>query len=75
MHVQGKRTFLARPFWRDYVLGYVLIATGFLLTAPAAPAPFWLGGVLLGWGVATMALAIGWSLWATARGLWAGSKV
>src|SRR5579862_4014811 len=32
MQLQGPRTrFVARPFWRDYVIAYVLIGTGFTM--------------------------------------------
>src|SRR5215207_5797200 len=37
MQLQGPRTFLGRPFWRDYVVAYVLIGLGFMLSSPVAP--------------------------------------
>ena len=42
MQIQGPRTFLARPFWRDYVVAYVSIGFGFLMIDIAAsqPRPF-----------------------------------
>ena len=50
MRIQGPRTFLARPFWRDYVLSYVLIGFGFTLTSPSFPMLLRAVGALLGIG-------------------------
>jgi hypothetical protein len=33
-----RRPFLARPFWRDWVLAYVFIAVGFTVSSPVFPA-------------------------------------
>jgi hypothetical protein len=63
------RTFLARPFWRDYVLAYLLIGVGFMITSPAFPrASRVVGAVLLAIGAAIFACAMGWSFWSTLRG-------
>ena len=62
MRIQGPRTFLARPFWRDYVLSYVLIAVGFTITSPAMPMLIRIVGALLGiGGVVILICALGYS--------------
>jgi hypothetical protein len=62
MHHKAPRPFLARPFWRDYVLGGVLIGLGFALSAPHGPlegAPGHCLGVI---GVIIFLCACGWSI-------------
>ena len=62
MRIQGPRTFLARPFWRDYVLSYVLIGFGFTLTSPSFPMLLRAVGALLGiGGVVVLICALGYS--------------
>lgn len=67
MQLQGRRTFLARPLWRDYVLACMLIGLGFMLTSPAAPVHRAVGVVILACGVAILVCAVGWSLGSTWR--------
>lgn len=67
MQLQGRRTFLARPFWRDYVIAYVLIGLGWMLTSPVAPVHPAIGIVILAWGAATFLCAVGWSIRSTWR--------
>lgn len=35
--VEPRRRFLARPFWRDYVLAFILLGMGILMVDVAAP--------------------------------------
>ena len=74
MQLQGLRNrFLARPFWRDYVVAYVLIGIGFTMVGVGAsqresserlfvliPA-----FVLFGLGFLVFFCAVGWSLWSS----------
>jgi hypothetical protein len=60
---QSSRGFLIRPFWRDWVLSYVLIGLGFMLTAPQAPVHRWVGVLLLALGTAIFLAAVGHALW------------
>jgi len=62
MQLQGRRTFLARPFWRDYVVACVLIGLGWMLTSPSAPVHRAVGTAILAWGVVTFLCAVGWSI-------------
>ena len=67
MPPQRPRTFLARPFWRDYVVAYVLIGLGFMLTSHFAPVHRAVGVVILACGAVIFACAVGWSLLSTWR--------
>lgn len=67
------RPFLARPFWRDYVMAFLLIALGFLLSDPGlAGQGRWvvLGPALASFaeGIAIFLVAVGWSVWMALRG-------
>jgi hypothetical protein len=62
MQLQGPRTFFARPFWRDYVVAYLLIGLGFMLSSPVAPVHRAVGVVILAGGALILVCAIGWSL-------------
>jgi hypothetical protein len=76
MRLHGPRKrFLARPFWRDYVVAYVLIGVGFTMVDVGAsqressdrlfvliPA-----FTLLAFGSVVFFCAVGWSLWSTWR--------
>jgi hypothetical protein len=63
MQLQGSRkSFLARPFWRDYVLACVLIGLGFMLTSPAAPVHRGVGIAILACGAVIFLCAVGWSV-------------
>ena len=69
MQLQGpRRTFLARPFWRDYVLAYVLIGLGFMLTSPVAPVHRAVGVAILASGAVIFLCAVGWSVYAMCTG-------
>ena len=71
MKLQGPRTFLARPFWRDYIVAYLLIGVGFILTSPAAPVHRSVGVVILACGGVVLLSAVGWSfasMWRSRRG-------
>lgn len=76
MKIEGPRNrFLARPFWRDYVLAYVLIGTGLTLVDIGASQQESLKRLvvlipaytLFGLGFVVFSCAIGWSLWSTRR--------
>ncbi len=69
MQHEERRSFLARPFWRDYVLSYVLIGIGFTMVAIGAPqrgADRWFVLVpafaVFGLGFMVFFCAVGWSL-------------
>ncbi len=62
MHLQGPRTFLARPFWRDYVVAYVLIGLGFMLSGPTSPVHPTVGVAMFTCGAVVFVCAVGWSL-------------
>jgi hypothetical protein len=73
MQLQGPRTFLARPFWRDYVVAFLLIGMGAVLgdlglshRPPRSPmlVP---ACVLLFAGFAVFSCAVVWSLCWTCR--------
>lgn len=69
MQLQGPRNhFLARPFWRDYVLAYVLIGLGFMLSSPNAAVHQGVGIAILACGALIFLCAVGWSLYATCTG-------
>src|SRR3954451_4381078 len=73
MQLQGpRRTFLARPFWRDYVLAYVLVGLGFVLTSPVAPVHRGVGVAIVVCGAVVFLCAVGSSIHSTWR---AGSRV
>ena len=66
---KSRRPFLARPFWRDYVVGAVLIGVGFMVNDYAAITRGSGGWVLriaaltlMGTGTVFLLCAIGWSL-------------
>ena len=76
MQLQGPRNrFLARPFWRDYVVSYVLIGVGFTMVdvgasqREASERLFVLipAFTLCGLGFVVFFCAVGWSLWSTWR--------
>jgi hypothetical protein len=68
MQLQGpRRSFLARPFWRDYVLAYVLIGLGFMLSSPVAPVHHVVGLAILACGAVIFICAVGWSVASTWR--------
>ena len=73
MKLHGPRTFLARPFWRDYVVAHALIGLGFLLSSPHAPVHPAIGIAILACGAAIFLGAVGWSLLATWRS-WRSSR-
>ncbi len=66
---KAPKPFLARPFWRDYLLAYVLIGAGCLLLdsgdtrrPPGDLRPLIPGGVVFCCGMAIFLCAFGWSL-------------
>lgn len=76
MQLQGPRKrFLARPFWRDYVVAYVLIGVGFTMVDIGAsqrePSQRLLVLIpaltLCALGLLVFFCAVGWSLWSTWR--------
>ena len=76
MQLQGPRNrFLARPFWRDYVVAYVLIGVGFTMVgigasqreSPGRLVVLIPAVMLFGLGFLVFFCAIGWSLWSTYR--------
>lgn len=67
MRMQGRRTFLARQFWRDYVVAWVLIGMGFILSGPGAPVPRWVGVLMIVCGGVIFCCAVGWSIRAAWR--------
>lgn len=76
MDFQGPRNrFLARPFWRDYVVACVLIGSGFTTAGIGAPnrdpvtrrIVIGVGALLLGAGAAIFVCAVTWSLVSTLR--------
>ena len=71
MQIEGPRTFLARPFWRDYVVAYVLIGLGFMLSSPVAPVYRAVGLVILTCGAVIFLCAVGWSV----RSRWRAKKL
>ena len=62
---RSRKTFLARPFWRDYVLAYVLIGTGFVIGDIAAPSPHDLRRTIL-LGIAGTLLSAGLAIFLAA---------
>ena len=64
---RGSRGFLLRPFWRDWVLSYVLIGVGFILSSPDAPLHRFVGFALMACGAAIFVAATGHGLWWVAR--------
>ena len=82
MQIEGPRDrFLARPFWRDYVVACVLTGVGFMLIDIGAPyrdrterllvlAP---AISLFGCGLLVFCCAVGWSLRAACRS-WKGRR-
>jgi PhnB protein len=62
MQIQGPHTFLGRPFWRDYVVAYLLIGLGYMFSGPTAPVHPAVGVVMLACGAMIFICAIGWSL-------------
>lgn len=69
-HRSPNRPFLARPFWRDYVLSSVLIGLGFMLTSPTLLAvPRVIGSILLVGGSIIFLCAISYSVLSTAAEL------
>lgn len=60
--VQGPRTFLSRPFWRDYIVGASLIGLGFMISSPNMPIHPAIGLTMGALGVIVFVLAIVWSL-------------
>ncbi len=76
MQIQGPRNrFLARPFWRDYVVAYVMIGFGFTLNDIGVTQPDRFDRLMVEIpaitifvaGVVVLVCAIGWSLQATWR--------
>jgi hypothetical protein len=76
MQFQGPRNrFLARPFWRDYVVAYLLIGAGGTMGDIGASQHESSGRLLvlipaftlLGLGFMVFFCAVGWSLWSTWR--------
>ena len=67
MQFKGARAFLARPFWRDYVVAYVLIGLGFILSSPVAPVHRVVGLVILACGAVIFLCAVGWAVRSTWR--------
>ncbi len=63
----SRRPFLARPFWRDYVLGGALVGVGFVLSAPHAPVHPSVGITPVIGGEVILLLAIAWSVRAAWR--------
>jgi hypothetical protein len=64
----NRRRFLSRPFWRDYVIAYVLIGVGFMLNDIAVSPPRnkalqVLAMALFFAGLLVFAVALGHSLW------------
>ena len=71
---ERRRAFLARPFWRDYLVGAVLVGVGFMVNDFAVTARgaerwvLWVSAmVLVGVGVGILLCAVGWSLWRAVR--------
>ena len=69
-----RRPFLARPFWRDYVVAYVLIGGGLVvgdMGLPDRTPRRWLfivpGTIMLIAGCAVFLCAIGHGIWTRAR--------
>jgi hypothetical protein len=76
-----RRPFLARPFYRDYVVAYVLIASGMVLfdragMPPGSLALEILGATLLVTGLLIFVSAIVYSIWFVLGGKhkWSGRK-
>lgn len=76
MEVQGPRNrFLARPFWRDYVVAYVLIGSGFTIVGIGVPnrepvsrqVIIGVGAAFLGAGAVIFVCAVVWSIASTWR--------
>jgi hypothetical protein len=60
-----RRPFLARPFWRDGIVAYVLIGTGFIVSGPGwVP---WLGYIMMGLGGGIVLAAPAHASWERAR--------
>jgi len=48
--IRARKTFLARPFYRDWVLSGVIIGMGFMLSDHGGPLEGWPGLVVVGIG-------------------------
>ena len=69
-----RRPFLARPFWRDYVLAFVCLVFGVMLgdVGAAARGPdrlklLGIAAALAGTGLVIFCCAVGYSVWSTLR--------
>jgi hypothetical protein len=70
---RSRRQFLARPFWRDYGIAYLLIGFGFLLgdvaSAPSANHLLKLASTVIFFaGLLVFATALSYSVWFIAGG-------
>jgi len=66
----NRRVSIRRPFWRNYLVAYLLIGAGFLLgeVQPSAPLLEVLGATMFIAGLLIFAIAIGYSIWFVAGG-------
>lgn len=69
MPAKAPKPFLARPFWRDYVVSYVMIGAGFMTVDAGAmnrrsdgPLLLIFGAIIFFSGLAIFTCAAGWSL-------------
>lgn len=56
------RRFLRNPWWRDWVLAYVLIGMGFIWSSPGA-GNWWVGVALMALGGAIFLAAVAHGIW------------
>jgi hypothetical protein len=54
--------FLNCPFWRDYVVGAVLIGIGFMFTGPGSPLKWFVAAAVGVLGILIFGCACGWSV-------------
>ncbi len=65
---RSDRPFLARPFWRDPILGGCIIGMGFLLSSPGLPLHGWRGLVVMAIGaLMVLAATVTAGLWSLGR--------
>lgn len=61
------RSFLMFPWWRDWLLSFVLIGLGFMLSSPSAPMHGLMGYVVMALGATILFTAVVYTAWDVAH--------